>query len=841
MSTATRFSNRKLILIGGVVFVYGILALPLYRLFGPGAGSSLAIPFLFIAWLCPRRVMVIVWLFTFPLNILLLNATGYAAWEAIFRSGAVAGFIILLVTGLVVNHTQTISWRLQEELAHRLQAEGEVNRQHQEFEALYQASLQLVSSLQLQPILETILEHAVNLMGADNVHVFLYDGQKLSFGAALWGGAAQPRPINEPRQDGITYTVARTGKARFIGDVNQDSLFQHWLWGGAIASLPLISGERVYGVMNIAFDRLHTFSETEIRRLHLMANQAAIAIEHATLYADVQRQAKELEWRVAERTAELNAAKEQAEGVLNNSFDAILLCNLDLEVEQANPALYTLFGFAAGSLPASILTLVGSTEKESFLDRLRSVIATQQPVRAEVTLQRADGTHFVADVALTCIPGVDLRHSKIICSIHDIQARIEAERRQQAMIADLRAIMAIGNELMSCPDLDSALRLAVEAARQKLGLERSAIFVEKDGHFEGTWGTDRNGQTVDEHALRIPVDETWMRRYAALTPEDAQWIEIEDDYWEWNGERTHIVGRGWIAITLLQSASGFRGVFFNDTAISGAPLDRSKQEIIVIFCSLLVKIIEQKRLEETIRRALEDATELSELKSRFISMISHEFRTPLATILSSSELVKRYHQRLSAEKRDAHLSTIMTQVHHMTEMLNNVLTISRAEKVGLPFSPRQMEVKPFCEALMEEIQLSYDSTHQMQLSVQDKCQAIHADETLLRQILANLLSNAVKYSPPDSCIRLDIDCGEAGVMLRVQDEGMGIPEEAQKHLFQDFFRAKNVEIISGTGLGLAIVKRAVEAHHGTITFESAVGKGTTFCVTLPQAEKVKTP
>jgi len=183
-------------------------------------------------------------------------------------------------------------------------------RRSAELEALRQASLHLTSSLDLQSVLETIVEHALRLMSADDAHIFLYDGERLTFGTALWAGEVQREPYAEPRQDGLTYTVARTGERIVVSDVNSHPLFQDWQWGGAIIGLPLWVGEQVVGVMNIAFEEPRAFDEKELNVLQLLADQAAIAIHNARLHQQVRRHAEELATALA-RLQELDRLKSE--------------------------------------------------------------------------------------------------------------------------------------------------------------------------------------------------------------------------------------------------------------------------------------------------------------------------------------------------------------------------------------------------------------------------------------------------------------------------------------------------------------------------------------------------
>jgi signal transduction histidine kinase len=243
-------------------------------------------------------------------------------------------------------------------------------------------------------------------------------------------------------------------------------------------------------------------------------------------------------------------------------------------------------------------------------------------------------------------------------------------------------------------------------------------------------------------------------------------------------------------------------------------------------------ITERKQMEQGLRAALEEERELSELKSRFSSMVSHEFRTPLAIILSSVGLLQRYNNRMVDEKRLEHLQQIQTQVGHLAGLLDDVLTLSRAEALGIAITGEIVDLESFCLEIVGEIQQTTQK-HQLHYTVAGKNHPILIDTKLLRQAITNLLSNAVKYSPQGGTVTLNLIYENKEVVIICKDTGIGIPEADQKRLFEVFHRARNVGTIPGTGLGLPIVKRAVEAHGGTVTVESEVGTGTTFIIRMP--------
>ncbi len=244
-----------------------------------------------------------------------------------------------------------------------------------------------------------------------------------------------------------------------------------------------------------------------------------------------------------------------------------------------------------------------------------------------------------------------------------------------------------------------------------------------------------------------------------------------------------------------------------------------------------VDITERRRAEEEVRRALTKERELNELKSRFVAMTSHEFRTPLATILSSTELLDRHHERLSADERQSILRRIAAGVDRMARMLDNVLTIGRAETEAMDFSPAPLDLPALCRQLVDEARAGAERDIRFEFSGEQA--TVDMDEKLLRHALGNLLSNAVKYSPQDSRVTFNARVAEAAAAFEIEDQGIGIPQQDHERLFEAFHRARNVGNISGTGLGLAIVKKSVELHGGSITFASEAGRGTRFTVILP--------
>lgn len=244
-------------------------------------------------------------------------------------------------------------------------------------------------------------------------------------------------------------------------------------------------------------------------------------------------------------------------------------------------------------------------------------------------------------------------------------------------------------------------------------------------------------------------------------------------------------------------------------------------------------ITERKQLEEDLRAALAKEKELNELKSRFVSMISHEFRTPLSTILSSAELLEHYRHKWTEEKQLTHLRRIETAVKHMNQMLDEVLLIGRVEVGRLEFRPKFLDLVEYCRYLVREVLMNVNESHSIVFETKHKVLPCYMDEKLMGHILYNLLLNAIKYSSIGTEIKFSLTSSSNHAVLEIKDRGIGITEEDIPHLFESFHRGTNVGNIQGTGLGLAIVKKCIDIHQGKIFVESKLGIGTKFSVILP--------
>ncbi|BAV06855.1 PAS domain S-box-containing protein [Filimonas lacunae] len=254
---------------------------------------------------------------------------------------------------------------------------------------------------------------------------------------------------------------------------------------------------------------------------------------------------------------------------------------------------------------------------------------------------------------------------------------------------------------------------------------------------------------------------------------------------------------------------------------------RNKEGCIEGYLGIAIDITERKKAETDLRLALHKEIELSELKSRFVSIASHEFRTPLSTVLSSAYLISKYTESSDHAKRQKHVQRIISSVNLLTDILNDFLSVGKIEEGKIIVRPASFQVKEHIQNIVSELN-GLMKKGQKIVYTHEGCTELTMDATMLKHIVLNLLSNAIKFSPEKTIIQLASKQNQTGFCLTCRDEGLGISEEDQQHLFERFFRGSNVSNIQGTGLGLHIISKYTELMNGTIFCKSKLNEGTTF-------------
>ncbi|GEM_PF-799891 len=452
----------------------------------------------------------------------------------------------------------------------------------------------------------------------------------------------------------------------------------------------------------------------------------------------------------------------------------------------------------ASGVAAVLLPLIDDYSFARHLNTLRTRLADVSPEVPVIGLTRGEGARALALGAFDYVPmdeagfEATLRARVITCvQLYELRTQvIESERRFRTLIhRNADGILVI--------DSDEIVRFCNPAAEVLFDQPAEQLIGQKFG-FPLQVGENTEIEIYHPHTGETLVAEMRV-------------VEIE-----------------WTSVDLPYHASG-------DASMETSEIAKSQRAHLASLRDITArKLLEAERVErERIGVALEKEREMRELKDRFLSMMSHELRTPLALIQLSYDMMKQYGARATEEEKQQYLDNIHVQVQHLTEMVQDVMTISRADRADQEFDPEITDMITYCRAVVEEFQLNYHKSHAIDFECPHTFVRASVDRRLLRQALTNLLSNAIKYSPPGAAVHVQLYAQGKDTVIKVIDSGIGIPAEDQPRLFEAFHRGTNVDTIPGTGLGLTIVAQAVKAHKGSVHVESDIGKGSTFILRLP--------
>jgi len=262
-------------------------------------------------------------------------------------------------------------------------------------------------------------------------------------------------------------------------------------------------------------------------------------------------------------------------------------------------------------------------------------------------------------------------------------------------------------------------------------------------------------------------------------------------------------------------------------------LRESVQELQSLNFDLEKEVGRRKQAEKKIKDALHKEKELNELKTKFLSLVSHEFKTPLSGILTSATLAEKYTKDSQQEKREKHLSTIRNKVHYLNNILNDFLSIERLDSGRGQYKFSSFGLKRLINEVIYNANITLKDGQEIIYPKEIEDHELHMDEKILELILSNLLGNAIKYSPENTLIEFRVDFEGESIVFEVEDQGRGIPQKDQKHIFERYFRAENALLDQGTGIGLNIARTHLENLGGSISFKSKENKGTTFVIKVP--------
>ncbi len=757
------------------------------------------------------------------------------------------------------------------EIADLMQKE---RRRGTELETLRRANLRLTSSLELQPVLETILEQAIQLVAADDAHIFLYDGERLSFGAALWAGDAQRQPWASPRPHGLTYTVARTGERIVVPNVDEHPLFQEWQWGGGIVGLPLRSGGQTRGVMTIAFKEPHDFGADELRLLESLGDQAAIALQNARLFhwTTAERKRVQLLFDIAQA---LNTALEVPEilqrattvtteslgGMFGEAFlferatgrlrlrglagkDLSILQEYDARL-QLNPGT-GLVGWIAEHREAVIVPDVQQDPRwlhfDGVDDRIRTALGA--PVLAGDDLL---GVLVVFHQDVDAFPQdyLDL----LVAIARQLGLALTGALRYeliQRRLAEMTAIQQVGQVIGRQLAMQDLLDEVVHQVGEMLGYPLVEILlVEGDALVQRA----RLGTSGEEPTQTLLHEGIVGRAVRANQPVFVPDVRQEPDY-------VAILASTQTEIAVPLRKGGVVFGVLNVESPQPGSLGEDDLRLLTLLADPISVAIENAALYEHLRQhadelertvaertaklgvALDQARQADRFKSQFVSDVSHELRTPLSNIRLYLDLLTQGKD----ERFETYLDTLTRETDRLARLIDDLLTISRID-VGAASPHRSAcDLNAIAEALVQDrLKLFAKKGLELKFNPDPGLRPTIGDERMLSQVVANLLTNALQYTPQGVVRVLTAERAGGGrtwSTIAVSDTGLGIPEAEQPRIFERFFRGESSRQVRapGTGLGLAICAEIVERHGGMITLESEPGKGSRFTVWLPPVE-----
>jgi PAS domain S-box-containing protein len=528
------------------------------------------------------------------------------------------------------------------------------------------------------------------------------------------------------------------------------------------------------------------------------------------------------------------------------SVNGILVVDMGGVIMKANPASERLFGYKLGELiQQKVADLIPNKFQKKQQNNSQRHFDIHKVKRIEEDLDlfglKEDGSQFPLEISLrtTSMDGKEV----VIAFITDITAREKIEKKLKSTQRQLKSysleleekVASRTSELSATVEKLVASNLSLEDQIEETQDAKKSVIASKSlssaiaKNFPNGFIIVFNanfemllieGETVALLGLcKIVFEETTVADITTFS--SVQKDKLKQD----------------ILKTIAGEHLGFEVAFKNKYfSVNTIPL-ADKNAFISSALFVYSNITEQKKVEQDSLNALKKEQELNELKSRFVAMASHEFRTPLSAIQTSAILIGRQNEPGKEQKREKYVSQIKRNVKQLVVILNDFLSLSKLEEGKVTANKVTFDFVALAKILIEEVSMTKKTGKNIIISAPDTPVLLNLDPKLVRRILMNLLSNAIKYSPENTDIHIKIEERNECISLEVQNQGIGIPEEEQDKLFERFFRAKNAQDIEGTGLGLHIIKQFVDLMSGTIDFKSKTNKGATFLVKLPRPSK----
>jgi PAS domain S-box-containing protein len=746
--------------------------------------------------------------------------------------------LVSIALGLVALLLIIVYWSFQQEVTGRKRAEESLRQQTDQERLVNQIAQQIRQSLDLDEVLGTTVQEVQRFLQADRVLIYrIWDD---GTGCAIHETVLPPYPqiLGQtfpeevfPQEYHQAYSLGKTRAIANIAQADVESClvdFVHQFGVQAKLVVPIIQSDRQHSADREDFkdcsvylwglliahqcDHPRQWQDWEVELMKQLSTQVAIAIQQSELYKQLQQFNTELEHRVQQRTMELAtvneslraevAERQYTEAALRHTNEtlqalitvsprAIFMLDRAGQVKIWNPAAEKMFGWTEAEVLDRPSPVRLDDPQENCITLQNSVLQGTIYTRVELCRQKKDGTPIDIVFSAAPLPSRDGQISGIVAVIADITI----QKQQAEQVRLLQSVVVNTNDAVIITEAEP-----IDAPGPRI-LYVNEAFTRITGYQpeEVLGKTPRILQGPKTDMAEIQKVRIALARWEPVTVEVINYRKDRSEFWNEFSLVPVADPKGWYThwIAVQRDTTG------------------------------------RKRTDE-IRLALEREKELGNLKTRFFSMASHEFRTPLSTALAAAQLLENSRTEWdNTEKRLRNLHRIRDSVKNMVQLLDDILTINRAESGNLAFNPQPLELELYCRQFVEEMQLSAGEQHSLTFNSQGTATSANLDEKLLRSMLSNLLSNGIKYSPQGGRVSLQLEFQQHNVLLQVQDWGIGIPLEDRSKLFEPFHRGRNIRSIPGTGLGLVVVKKCVDLHQGTIDVDSEIGVGTTCVVSLP--------
>ncbi len=496
--------------------------------------------------------------------------------------------------------------------------------------------------------------------------------------------------------------------------------------------------------------------------------------------------------------------------VASQTDNAVIITGPSRKIEWVNEGFVNITGYKPEEAVTKIPDfLFGHETNAEVVRHIVSQMGGGNACAGELFAYKKSGEKFCTRFNVTPVFANDGSVKNFIFMLSDISAQREFENRITAIARELESLIENANVPIFGIDRNGYINEWNKVTAELCGFSRSEILGKK-------W-----------------LDEMVADEYQAATSQmlaSVLWGKPVSNF------ELPVLTRHERPLVMLLSASPRRDMNKN---ITGAMLVAQDVTELIEYRQNLEKMVEDRT--RALNKALQNEKELVEMKSKFVSIASHEFRTPLSTIALAAGYIKKFKHKISPEDIDRKLENIEKQISHMTHLLDDVLVIGKAEAGKIQVRLGEVNLRDFVEKLSGEVEQTTGNSHRIVMHTRMSVQKMASDEKLLRNIFVNLLTNAIKFSPDAKVVDLELLQEASTITVKVRDYGIGIPPAEVDKVFDPFYRGSNASVIQGTGLGLSIIKKAVDLLQGSVHLKSEVGKGTEITVYLPLADEKNNP